>query len=118
MAPYKQNSKILPSTKQRALKILKGITRNENYCNTRLVGLWQYSTQKQLILDNTGLSQSFSLEEKFGNNPQSEEKYTGKIKDCNCKGQGKRLNQADTSNMNNYFAHHAATVASKFEKRI
>ena len=44
-------------------------------------------------------SESFSLEEKFGNNQQSKEKYTGKMKDYNCKGQGKRLNQADTSNI-------------------
>ena len=38
------------------------------------------------------------------------------MKDYNCKGQGKRLNQADTSNITKYFSHRAATVASKSKK--
>ena len=38
------------------------------------------------------------------------------MKDYNCKGQRKRLNQADTSNIIKYFFHHAATVASKSKK--
>ena len=38
------------------------------------------------------------------------------MKDYNCKGQRKRLNQADTSNIIKYFFHHASTVASKSKK--
>ena len=97
MVFYKQTSKISPGRKQQALKILKETTRNENDCNTGLQDRIVTSQHSESLSEL--LSESFSLEEKFGNNQQSKEKYTGKMKDYNCKGQGKRLNQADTSNI-------------------
>ena len=68
---------------------------------------------------NIALSQLFSFERKFKNNPQSAEKYKEAMGDCISKGHATKLNQTDSKTsgrITNCIPHHAVTNANKPNK--
>ena len=85
-----QSSSILPEIEQRALNILQETTVNKN-CQYTVGLLWDSDDVPLTDNKNIALSQLFSLERKFTNNPQLAERYKETMEDYISKGHATKL---------------------------